>query len=273
MEEKVVKLNELAEKIGNEPKQITLPNGQTRMSINWDAKTAQAALEEVRPLGSSNQKIIFDGPMPGWFASALTHSVHPMPVGLYDPKLGEAIAVNAFQCGAPNENCGVEFHVTEGKNFVRLDWVLTDPVFDVANMEKIVVPEIPNGKDVVVGGGTELYPNSGKGPNYIAVAIGEAYAHLDKSVSYYQPQTNGYTVGVTHVANRHVGDVISKEEVDKDLQEFALEKVAEKLVKEQNLSKEEIAKIYADVKSGKSLIDKDYNVIDNPAFNLNRDGM
>ena len=34
MEEKVVKLNELAEKIGNEPKQITLPNGQTRMSIN-----------------------------------------------------------------------------------------------------------------------------------------------------------------------------------------------------------------------------------------------
>ena len=216
MDERVIKLEKLAERIGNEPKEITLPNGQTRMSVNWDGPTAQAAVKETMPLGSSNYKIVFDGPAPAWFVSSLCHSVHPMPVGLNDPKIG-VVDIPVLEKGSPNSDCGVEFVVTEGETCVRVDWQLTDSVFDVNNLSKIKVPEIPAGKEVMIGGGTDVLPNSGKGPNYVAVSIGEAYAHTNKAVSYYQPQTQGYTTGITHSKDRAIGDVVSKAEVDADI--------------------------------------------------------
>lgn len=229
MAQKVVKLNDIAAEIGNEPKEVTLPNGMTRMSINWDGPTARAAVAKTTPLASGQDMVVFDGPAPGWFASALAHSVHPSAVGLNDPKIG-VVPIPSLAKGEPNPDCGVEFAVTEGKDFVRLDWQLTDPVFDVANLPKIVLPEINTaGKDLVVGGGTDVLPNSGKGPNYIAVSIGEAYAHTSKSVSYFQPQTQGYTVGITHVPGRQIGDLIPKTEVDKDISEYAKEKATEQL--------------------------------------------
>lgn len=216
IEIKVVKLSDIAAEIGNEPKEVTLPNGQTRMSINWDAPTAQEAAKYIMPLASSDKKIVFDGPAPAWFVSALTHSVHPAPVGLNDPKIG-VVDIPQVQKGEPNPEYGIEFAVTEGKTIVRIDWQLTDPVYDATNLNKMVLPEIPAGKEVVIGGGTDILPNSGKGPNYIAVTIGEAYAHTNKAVSYYQPQTNGYTCGITHWPERNIGDVIPKAEIEKDL--------------------------------------------------------
>ena len=212
---KIVKLSDVAKEIGNEPKEITLPNGQTKMSLYWDAQSAQEAVKYTTSLASSNQKIVFDGPVPAWFAASLSHSVHPMPVGLNDPKIG-VVDIPQAQKGEPDPDCGVEFVVTEGRNFVRIDWQLTDLVYDAANLNKIVLPEIPAGKEVILGGGPDM-PKSGKGPNYIAVTIGEAYAHTNKSVSYYQPKSNGYVCGITHWPQRHIGDIIPMAEIEKDL--------------------------------------------------------
>ena len=213
--EKTINLNELANEIGNLPKEVTLPNGQTRMSVNWDKETAQSALMNVYPNSSTGKKIIFDGPAPGWFVSALTHIVHPCLVGLKDPKVG-TIDIPHLKHGQTNPEGEISFNVVEGEKCVLINWSIDNgtmpPVYDEKNLSKIVVPEIPEGKEVCI---------SGRGPNYVTVALGEAYAHTNKAVSYYQPQTKGYTVGITHTKEREVGDVIPEEEIKKDIENFA----------------------------------------------------
>ncbi len=206
-----VNISEIAKKIGNEPSEVTLPNGQTRQAVNWDKETATQAVKEVYQLSSEGQKVVIDGPAPAWFASALTHTVHPCPVGLNDPKVG-VIDIPSLPHGDLNPAGEVSFTVTEGEKFVKLEWQIDNgtvpPVYDHENLKNIVVPEISDGKEVVI---------SGRGPNYINVALGEAYAHTNKSVSYFQPQTKGYTIGITHTRDRQIGDLIPAEEVEQDI--------------------------------------------------------
>lgn len=207
----IIKLNELAEKIGNHPKEMTLPNGQTRMSVNWDGPTAQKAAMEVYPLASTGEKVVIDGPAPAWFVSALAHTVHPCQVGLYDPKIG-VIDIPKLQRGEQNPAGGISFKVTEYENAVKVEWAIDNgtvpPVYDAKDLSNIVVPDIPAGKEVII---------SGKGPNYINAAIGEAYAHTQKAVSYFQPQTHGYTTGIAHTPELKIGDFRPKEELEKEM--------------------------------------------------------
>lgn len=203
----VLRLNELAEKIGNEPREV-VQNGTTKMSVNWDAPTAQKALAEAYPLSATGEKVVIDGPTPAWFASALTHVVHPCPVALHDPKVGD-IDIPHLAKGEPNPAGELAFNVQEGKDGVLLSFSIDNgtvpPVYDYNNLKNIVVPEIPEGKPLYI---------DGKGPNYIAVALGEAYAHTQPSVSYHQTQLHGYVCGITHVTSFHVGEFTPDEIVN-----------------------------------------------------------
>ena len=215
--ENIINLNELAEKIGNKPVKV-LYHGEEKMAINWDASTAKDALKEVYPYSQHGDKVIFNGPAPRWFASALAHTVHPCPVALHDPKVGD-IDIPHLPRGPENEAGHVHFNVEEGDKYVKLNWEIVSeqfpPVYNYEDLKNIVVPEIPEGKELCI---------SGRGPNYITVALGEAYAHTNPDISYYQPQTKGYTVGVSHNPMRSVGDLIPEQEVQKDLDVKKFEK-------------------------------------------------
>ncbi len=198
---KMLNLSELAEKIGNQPQEVTLPNGTTRMSVNWDGPTAQKALAEAYPLSMKGDKVVIDGPAPAWFASALTHVVHPCPVALHDPKVGDIDIPNlSLSRGEANPAGEIAFNVKEGEHGVLLTWSIDNgtmpPVYDHNNLSKIVVPDIPEGKPLFI---------DGRGPNYITVALGEAYAHTQPSVSYHQPQNKAYVCGITHDRTIQVG--------------------------------------------------------------------
>ena len=83
--------------------------------------------------------------------------------------------------------------------------------YDENNLSKVVVPEISQGKAVYI---------SGRGPNYLTVAIAEAYAHTNSSVSLFQPGV-GYTCSITHSRTKKLGDLtkdpLGKEEIKEKL--------------------------------------------------------
>ena len=199
----IINTNELAKKIGNEPREFVTPQGETRVSISWDTETAQKALAEVYPLASKGNPVVINGRVPAWFASALAHVVHPCHVGLYDPKIQGNVDIPACKRGEANPQGELAFKVSEGKEGILVQWEISNgtmpPVYDYHNLSKVVVPEIPEGKPVYI---------DGKGPNYITVSIGEAYAHTNAGAFFHQPQNKAYVCGITHDPKFRVGDMI-----------------------------------------------------------------
>ena len=83
--------------------------------------------------------------------------------------------------------------------------------YDKNNLQKVIVPDVPQGKAVYI---------SGKGPNYLTVSIAESYAHTNSSVSLNQPGT-GYICSITLSRSKRLGDLtedpLGKEEVKEQL--------------------------------------------------------
>ena len=94
---------------------------------------------------------------------------------------------------------------------LRMDLPEGISTYDEGNLSKVVVPEVPQGKAVYL---------SGRGPNYLTVAIAEAYAHTNSSVSLFQPGI-GYTCSITHSRAKRLGDLtkdpLGKEEIKEQL--------------------------------------------------------
>lgn len=117
--------------------------------------------------------------------------------------------------GEKNPEGEVNFKVTKKGESILVEYNMELPEgftsYDENNVTKVVVPEIPQGKDVYI---------SGRGPNYLTVAIAEAYGHTNSSVSLFQPGI-GYTCSITNSRNKKLGDLtkepLIKEEIKENL--------------------------------------------------------
>ncbi len=192
---KEINVIELAKRIGMEEKESVLPNGRVVKGFNWEQSSLVKACEAVRELSGTGEEIVISGPAPAFLVSALTHTVHPCKVSLQVPQIGKNVAIPQLSKGEQNPEGEVSFKVTNTEHYVLVEYSLTNPVYDEANLPKIVVPEIPSGKPVYL---------SGKAPNYVTVAVAEAYAHTNASVSLFQPGI-GYTCSITHSRARQLG--------------------------------------------------------------------
>ena len=216
MEEKNQEMNtidiaKLGETIGMEVKEQTLSNGKVIKDLVWDQENLQKAVKEVKPLSQEGKPVRITGKAPAWLVSALTHAVHPCLVNVYVPAIGKDVQIPQLSSGEKNDEGEVSFKVTEKGDAILVEYSMDCDVYDENNLQKVVVPEISNGKAVYI---------SGRGPNYLTVAIAEAYAHTNSSVSLYQPSI-GYTCSITHSRAKNLGDLtrdpILKEEVKDDL--------------------------------------------------------
>ena len=116
-----------------------------------------------------------------------------------------------------SDTTGYGFKVTEKGDSVLVEYSMELPegitTYDENNLSKVVVPEVTQGKAVYL---------SGRGPNYLTVAIAEAYAHTNSSVSLFQPGV-GYTCSITHSRNKRLGDLtkdpLGKEKIKEQLAE------------------------------------------------------
>ena len=224
-ETNIINIQELGAKIGMEEKEQKLPNGKVINTLLWDQENLLKAVKEVAYLSEEEKPVVITGAAPAWLVSALTHAVHPCPVSVYVPKISKDIDIPQLTHGEKNPDGEVNFKVTEKGESVLIEYNMELPdgftTYDENNVEKVVVPEVPQGKAVYI---------SGRGPNYLTVAIAEAYAHTNSSVSLFQPGI-GYTCSITHSRNKRLGD-LTKDPLGK-------EKIKEHLStsKEQNVKK------------------------------------
>ena len=181
-----IDISELGKQIGMEEKEQTLPNGKIVNTLVWDSENLVKAVEAVKHLSSEGKPVRITGQAPAWLVSALTHTVHPCPVG------------------------EVAFKTTEQGNSILVEYNMDLPegitTYDENNLSKVVVPNITAGKAVYL---------SGRGPNYLTVAIAEAYAHTNSSVSLFQPGV-GYTCSITHSRDKKLGD-LTKDPIGKEI--------------------------------------------------------
>ena len=218
MEEKevnVIDIAELGESIGMVPEQKTLPNGKVVNSLVWDQETLLKAVNEVKHLSEEGKPVRITGAAPAWLVSALTHTVHPCPVGVYMPQIGKDVDIPQLAHGEANPEGEVAFKTTEKGDSILIEYNMDLPegitTYDENNLSKVVVPDVAQGKAVYL---------SGRGPNYLTVAIAEAYAHTNSSVSLFQPGV-GYTCSITHSRSKKLGDLtkdpLGKEEIKEQL--------------------------------------------------------
>lgn len=217
-----IDIAQLGAKIGMEAKEQTLPNGKVVKSLVWDQENLLKAVKEVAHLSKEGKPVRITGAAPAWLVSALTHTVHPCPVSVYMPQIGKDVDIPQLVHGETNPEGEVGFKVTEKGDSVLIEYNMELPdgitTYDENNLSKVVVPEVSNGKAVYL---------SGRGPNYLTVAIAEAYAHTNSSVSLFQPGV-GYTCSITHSRTRGLGDLtkdpLGKEQVKEQLQTSKAEK-------------------------------------------------
>lgn len=204
MEEKEVNTIDIAKlgaKIGMKVKEQTLPNGRVVKSLVWNQENLQKAVKEVAHLSEEGKPVRITGAAPAWLVSALTHTVHPCPVGVYMPQIRKDVSIPQLAHGTVNSEGEVAFKTTEKGDAVLIEYAMDLPegitTYDEGNLSKVVVPKVSNGKAVYL---------SGRGPNYLTVAIAEAYAHTNSSVSLFQPGI-GYTCSITHSRDKKLGDL------------------------------------------------------------------
>lgn len=214
-ENNIIDIQELGAKIGMEEKEQKLPNGKVINTLLWDQENLLKAVKEVSHFSEEGKSVIITGAAPAWLVSALTHAVHPCPVSVYVPQVGKNVDIPNLIQGEKNLEGEVNFKVTKKGESILVEYNMELPEgftsYDENNVTKVVVPEIPQGKDVYI---------SGRGPNYLTVAIAEAYAHTNSSVSLFQPGV-GYTCSITHSRNKKLGDLtkdpLIKEEIKENL--------------------------------------------------------
>ena len=166
---------------------------------------------------SEGKPVRITGLASAWLVLALTHTVHPCKVGVHMPQIGKDVDIPNLEHGQVNPKGEVAFKTTEKGDAVLIEYNMDLPeeitTYDENNLSKVVVPEIPEGKAVYI---------SGRGPNYLTVAIAEAYAHTNSSVSLFQPGI-GYTCSITHSRNKNLGDLtkdpLGKEKIKEDMVE------------------------------------------------------
>lgn len=223
-EENVIDIAKLGAEIGMEVKEQTLPNGKIVNSLVWDQENLLKAVNAVKHLSPEGKNVRITGVAPAWLVSALTHTVHPCPVGIYVPQIGKDVEIPSLAHGEVNPEGEVAFKTTEKGDAVLIEYNMNLPegitTYDENNLSKVVVPEIPQGKAVYL---------SGRGPNYLTVAIAEAYAHTNSSVSLFQPGV-GYTCSITHSRNKKLGDLTKDP--------LGMEKIKEELTESKENNKE-----------------------------------
>lgn len=215
LEKNTIDIAELGASIGMEAKEQTLPNGKVVKSLVWDQENLLKAVNAVKHLSEEGKPVRITGAAPAWLVSALTHTVHPCPVGVYMPQIGKDVDIPQLAHGEQNPEGEVAFKTTEKGDAILVEYNMDLPegitTYDEGNLSKVVVPEIAQGKAVYL---------SGRGPNYLTVAIAEAYAHTNSSVSLFQPGV-GYTCSITHSRAKRLGDItkdpLGKEEVKEQL--------------------------------------------------------
>lgn len=197
----ILKLTDLANTIG-----IT-PNEQGQ--LYWRGSDLPQAYYLASEL-SGQGEVFLDGPSPAWLASCLTHAIHPSKMWLADPKL-EGGKIEIPSVPLCDNGSGPDYLTWTASK--TADYTLVH--FDLA--QNISPEDLPTIRPPKTQAGLPVFI-SGRGPNWLATTISEAYAHEAPAVGFYQPEIPKFnrkasaTIAVSHSEQYPLGLVFSTDE-------------------------------------------------------------
>ena len=203
----VISVEELGKKFGVSEEEAVLPNGEKRLHQKWQIKDVQRAISELQYCFSSpkNTYLLTEIAEP-WITLALMEALKPLHVKyLYPRSNGTELEMYELKRGKQNPNYDVVFEVVEAddKVFINLNSDSPDALkighhtFNLDNLSKVVIPEIPAGKHVFV---------HGKGMYSVMVCIAKNYIKGAKSLSMASHDSD-YICAVSFTDDLEVGDV------------------------------------------------------------------
>lgn len=198
---KTLSIPGLAEALGKELVERTLPNGRVVEQIVWEGSDLPEIARLVHNQSATLPEVVdVDGAAPAWLVSAVAHEVHPRHARLNSPD-----GFIAVGCRRPEgEGIGAEWTRTEigtagdGRRLIKVEFKL-NPSRPLApeELEGIAPPEVELGDVVVI---------SGRGPNWLTASIAMAYHGRAAACSCWQPGT-GATICWTHVVEVPLGHI------------------------------------------------------------------
>lgn len=208
----VIDVSKIGKKMNAPEDTIPLPGGKTFQLQRWNKEHLNKAIEELKYCFKSPEKtyLLTEVPAP-WITLALIQALQPLKVHyLYPAAGGTDLDLMRLKRGKAEaaENYDARFEVKEEGDNVYINLATDKPgtpeggghTFDLKNLPKVVIPEIPAGKNVFI---------HGKGAYGPMVIIAWNYAKDAKTLSMAAHETD-YVCAISHSKTLEPGDVTKR---------------------------------------------------------------
>lgn len=196
----VLEVSALAETLGKEAVERTLPNGRVVSQIIWEGGDLANISRLLHNNSAEMEEVVrINGAAPAWLVAALTHECHPRQVALNSPDGYIDVGCQRPDGEGHGENLAFDVSMRED-GWVVVTASAVDPSvpFSPADLGGWTPPALGMGAKVIL---------SGRLPNWGMVSLAMAYHGQAKAVALFQPGT-GSTVCWTHSKEVALGDVI-----------------------------------------------------------------
>jgi len=206
----IIDVSSIGKKMGVPEDTIPFVDGKTFQLQRWNKEYILKAIEELKPCFKQPEKtcLLTEVPAP-WITLALIQALQPLNVHyLYPAPGGTDLGMIEFKRGEQAQNYGALFEVREDGENVYINLTTDKPstmttgehTFDIKDLPKVIIPDIPSGKNVFI---------HGKGMYGAMVCIAWNYAKDCKSLSMAAHETD-YVCAISFTKEREVGDVTKR---------------------------------------------------------------
>jgi hypothetical protein len=206
----IIDISKIGKKLNVPEDTIPFVGGKTFQLQRWNKEHIKKAVEELKYCFKEPDKtyLLTESPAP-WITIALIQALQPLKVHyLYPGPGGTDLEMMDLKRGKQDQNYGALFEVKEEGDNVYINLTTDKPstmttgehTFDINNLSKVVIPDIPAGKNVFI---------HGKGMYGAMVCIAWNYAKNCKSLSMAAHETD-YVCAVSNAKGLEVGDVTKR---------------------------------------------------------------
>jgi len=203
----IIDVSQIGKKMSVPEKEVDAPDGRTFKQQLWDKSHIKKAIDELKYCFKEPEKIYLLTEIPEpWITLALIQALQPLKVHyLYPGPGGTELELADLKRGKQIPNYDVTFEVVEQGDKVFINLNSDSPeaakvgkhTFDLNNLPKVAIPDIPAGKHVFI---------HGKGMYGVMVLIARNYIKNCKSLSMAAHDTD-YTCAVSNTKGLELGDV------------------------------------------------------------------
>jgi hypothetical protein len=207
----IIDLDEMGKQLDVPMVPYKLPDGRELSHPNWGKAHFNKAMEMLESYRKEPDTVLLVTKSHSpWLTMAIINGMKPMVAKYLYPNLdGEELEMVTLKRGTPENNYDVAFEIVEegeklfiNMNSDRPDMKYDSPdavphTFEMKNLPKVMIPEIPSGKDVFI---------HAKGMFCVMVCVALNYITESKSVSIACHLTD-YYCGYSSDPAREVGDV------------------------------------------------------------------